>query len=77
MTALRTPAPLTLSARTTTLTVSPDWAGNRSPSRLCACAESEPGVEESFANSPPKAADSPNAMASATAQAISTVPRRR
>jgi len=52
-----------LSARTTTLSVSPDWAGNRSPSRLCACAESEPGAEESFANSPPKAADSPKAMA--------------
>src|SRR6266487_1791366 len=63
LTALRTPASLTLSARTTTRSVSPDWAGNRSPSRLCACAESEPGAEESFANSPPKAADSPKAMA--------------
>ena len=34
---------LTSSARTTTSTRSPDCAGNRSSSRVCACSESEPG----------------------------------
>ena len=77
MTVFRAPAALTSPAWATTWTVSPDRAGNRSASRLCARAESEPGAEESLANAPPKAAESPKAMASAMAQAISTVPLRR
>ena len=76
-TRLCTPPAVTSSACTTTSTRSPAWAGNRSLSRVCAFAESDPDRVIALVGSPPSVCESPMARPRPRSQASRTVPRLR